>query len=330
MEKMKADTKRNILITGGAGFIGTHLIARLLEMDYCGSITAFDDFSVGREDNVLALQSSGMRIRMVCGDVRDGKALDSVLPGIDTVYHLAAVVGVDRVLAFPEDTWDVEVNGTRKLLEKCVEHRVRRFFLASSSECYGCCDISMSPMSESDAIKPNTHYGEAKLECEKMCSRYSGEGKLSCVTARYFNVYGSGQSFNGYVIPNMVDSAINGRPIKIYGHGNQTRDFMYIDDAVDATIKLADSRCEGVYNIGSGKSISINDLAKMVTDITGSQSGIIYAPVRRLTDIESKLCDNTKIRQAVDWVPANDIRAGLEKTISFLRMNSEASIKIKG
>lgn len=86
MEKMKADAKRNILVTGGAGFIGTHLIARLLdlEMDYCGSITAFDDFSVGREDNVLALQSSGMRIRMVCGDVRDGKALDSVLPGVDT------------------------------------------------------------------------------------------------------------------------------------------------------------------------------------------------------------------------------------------------------
>lgn len=105
---------------------------------------------------------------------------------------------------------------------------------------------------------------------------------------------------------------------------------MYIDDAVDATIKLADSRCEGVYNIGSGKSISINDLAKMVTDITGSQSGIIYAPVRRLTDIESKLCDNTKIRQAVGWTPANDIRAGLEKTISFSRMNSEAGIKIKG
>lgn len=318
---MSADDKckRNILVTGGAGFIGTHLVAKLLEMDYCGSITIFDDFSVGKKDNVLALQSATKKVRIVSGDIRDGVALDSVLEGIDTVYHLAAVVGVDRVLALPEDTWDVEVNGTRNLLEKCFEHKVRRFFLASSSECYGCYDISKAAMRESDQIRPNTYYGEAKLECEKMCNRYSAEGKISCVAARYFNVYGPGQSFNGYVIPNMLDSAIKGRPIKIYGHGNQVRDFMYIEDAIDATIKLGDSGCVGVYNIGSGHATSINDLAKMVIDITGSKSGIISVPIRRPTDIESKLCDNAKIRQAIGWEPKNDVRNGLEKIISSLK-----------
>jgi len=97
-------TKRNILVTGGAGFIGTHLVAKLLEMDYCGTITIFDDFSVGKKDNVLALQSAEKRVHIVSGDIRDQVALDSVLEGIDTVYHLAAVVGVDRVLALPEAT----------------------------------------------------------------------------------------------------------------------------------------------------------------------------------------------------------------------------------
>ncbi|MFH1127389.1 MAG: NAD-dependent epimerase/dehydratase family protein [archaeon] len=306
-----------ILITGGAGFIGRHLVEKLLSSNEGIEITVLDDFSTGKKENLLSLDTNGNILDIVTGDIRDEKILDSILPGTCTVYHMAAVVGVDRVLAMPIDTWDVEVNGTRILLERCASFGVKRFFLASSSECYGRYDTSQLPMKESHEITPNTDYGRAKLECEKMCSEYISSGRISCVIVRYFNVYGRQQSLNGYVIPHMIEQALSNEPVRIYGHGDQTRDFMYIDDAVDATIKLTESACEGVYNVGSGENIKIIDIAKKIIDLTGSGSVIAHVPIRRPTDIENKLSDSAKIKEALSWKPVHDIQSGLKKTIDY-------------
>lgn len=319
-----------IVVTGGAGFIGRHLVQRLLSMKDDVSLTVLDNFSVGMKENLAAIGMNGRKFDVVRGDVRDGKVLDKVLAGADTVYHMAAVVGVDRVIAMPEETWDVEVNGTRTLLEKCECFGVKRFFLASSSECYGKYDLSRLPMKESDEVAPNTNYGKAKLECEKMCAEYGSRGGMNCVGVRYFNVYGKLQSFNGYVIPNMIWQALNGEPVKVHGHGRQLRDFMYIDDAVCATIKLAESKVEGVYNVGAGKPVSIMDVAKMIMYLTASKSQVMHVPIRRPTDIESKSGDNTKIRQAIGWMPVHDIQSGLVKTIDdYKRCLDECSCNMR-
>ncbi|RLG15868.1 MAG: hypothetical protein DRN71_00065 [Candidatus Nanohalarchaeota archaeon] len=316
---MNSTMKEKILVTGGAGFIGTHVVQKLLEEKDDVHIVILDNFSVGKADRFMPFCTGTKRLDIVKGDVRDEKILDKVLSGTNIVYHLAAVVGVDRVISMPEETWDVEVNGTKMLIEKCIYHKVKRFFLASSSECYGKYSSHSLPMKESDSIMPNTNYGKAKYECEKICEQYNREGRISCVAARYFNVYGKFQSFNGYVIPNMVMQALNNEPIKIYGHGDQLRDFMYIDDTVDATIKLIESELTGVYNIGSGKCTSIKNIAETIIKLTGSDSMITHVPIRRPTDIESKLSDNSKIRKSTNWKIGHDINTGLKETINSYR-----------
>ncbi|MCK5698767.1 MAG: GDP-mannose 4,6-dehydratase [Candidatus Aenigmarchaeota archaeon] len=316
---MNATMKEKILVTGGAGFIGTHVVQKLLETKDNVHIVILDNFSVGKADSFMPVCTDTKRLDIVKGDVRDEKILDEVLSGITTVYHLAAVVGVDRVISMPQETWDVEVNGTKMLIEKCIQHKVKRFFLASSSECYGEYSPGSLPMKESDYIMPNTNYGKAKYECEKVCEQYNRGGNISCVAARYFNVYGKLQSFNGYVIPNMVVQALNNEPIKIYGHGDQLRDFMYIDDTVDATIKLTESELTGVYNIGSGKCMSIKSIAETIIKLADSDSMIVHVPIRRPTDIESKLSDNAKIRESINWELRHDINAGLKETINSYR-----------
>ncbi len=318
---MNATIKEKILVTGGAGFIGSHVVRKLLEAKDNVHIVILDNFSVGKADRFIPVSTDAKKLDVVNGDVRDEKILDEVLSGITTVYHLAAVVGVDRVMSMPKETWDVEVNGTKMLIEKCMQHKVKRFFLASSSECYGKYSSRDLPMKESDSIMPNTNYGMAKYECEKMCEQYDGEGRISCVAARYFNVYGKSQSFNGYVIPNMVVQALSNEPIKIYGPGDQLRDFMYIDDTVDATIKLTESELRGVYNIGSGKCTSIKNIAETIIKLSGSDSVIMHVPIRRPTDIESKLSDNAKIRKLTDWEPRYNINTGLLETINSYRRN---------
>ncbi len=327
---MNAKIKEKILITGGAGFIGSHLLERILSTERCASVVILDDFSVGRKDNISGLIAGDGRVDMVSGDVRNSSVVESLLDSVDLVYHMAAVVGVDRVLALPDDTWDVEVNGTKTLLEKCEAFGVKRFFLASSSECYGKYDLSKGPMKESDAVVPNTYYGQAKLECERMCKEFNARGRISCISARYFNVYGDVQSFNGYVIPNMINEALNDMPVRIYGDGSQERDFVHVDDAVDATIKLAKSRHEGLYNIGYGRAITIADLAKLIIEFTGSKSKIMNVPIRRPTDLESKLCDNTKIRETFGWTPSVDFTEGLKRTIEyFKRCSNECNCSMR-
>ncbi len=327
---MNAKINERILVTGGAGFIGTHLIKELFRRKKDIHIVVLDDFSVGKKEKLISICENAKKLKIVKGDIRDKEMLDKILPGITIVYHMAAVVGVDRVIAMPKETWDVDINGTKTLIERCIQHKVKRFFLASSSECYGRYSSKDLPMKESDQIAPNTDYGRAKYECEKVCEQYTKDKRISCVAARYFNVYGRFQSFNGYVIPNMVVQALNNEPIRIYGHGDQFRDFMYIDDTVDATIKLTQSSLTGTYNIGSAEYTSIKNIAKTIIKLTGSDSIIAHVPIRRPTDTESKLSDNTKIRKATDWKPKHNISTGLKETVeSYRRHLNECNCNLR-
>lgn len=310
---------KKILITGGAGFIGSHLADRLVREG--NEVRVFDKLSTGYVDNLKGVLG---KIEFQEGDIRDRDAVERAVEGSDIVYHMAAELGVDRVTYRipPEVTIDVDLNGTRTVLDECLEEGVDVMLFTSTSEAYGHYELKDLPMREDDDFVPDTFYGKAKLDAEEICRRVSEETGMGTVSVRYFNVYGPRQSMNGYAIPHFVDAAVRNMPIKIHGDGSQLRDFTYIDDAVDATMRVCDKKySKEVFNIGAGIPISIMEVANKIIDLSGSESGIEFVPPRRPTDLHSKYCDNSKIRKMAGWENTTGLEDGLTKTIEYKRRN---------
>ncbi len=305
-----------VLITGGAGFIGSHLTECLLKRG--DDVVVFDDFSAGRKSNL-----SGVIDQIECfeGDIRDRTAIDKCLDGVGTIYHMAAIVGVNVVTKLPDsETVDVDLNGTKTLLEACKDSGVSKLFFASSSEVYGHYPQEKLPMSEDDDFSSDTEYGRAKYRAEMLCKRYYEDYGLKTSSARYFNVYGPRQSLNGYAIPHMIHAALRNKPIEIHGNGKQIRDFTYIDDTVDATIRICDGGYGGeVFNIGTGRSINMNDLADLIIGLCDSKSEIAYIPKRRPTDLQDKYSDPSKIKKMLGWEPSVGLKEGLIRTIEYYK-----------
>lgn len=305
-----------VLITGGAGFIGSHLAECLLKRG--DDVVVFDDFSAGRKSNL-----SGVIDQIECfeGDIRDRRAIDKCLDGVGTIYHMAAIVGVNVVTKLPDsETVDVDLNGTKTLLEACKDSGIRKLFFASSSEVYGHYPQEKLPMSEDDDFSPDTEYGKAKFRAEMLCKKYYEDYEIKTSSARYFNVYGPRQSLNGYAIPHMIHAALRDKPIEIHGNGKQIRDFTYIDDTVDATIRICDGGYGGeVFNIGTGKSINMNDLADLIIGLCDSKSEIAYVPKRRPTDLQDKYSDPSKIKKMFGWEPSVGLEEGLIRTIDYYK-----------
>jgi UDP-glucose 4-epimerase len=304
-----------ILVTGGAGFIGSHLCERLIRDGH--AITAIDNFSTGRASNLLALKESA-EFTLIEGSILDTSLLNPLVEKADHVFHLAAAVGVFNIVNNPLASLLTNIRGTENVLEAAHSSKTP-VFVTSSSEVYGK-NISDSLKESDDRIlgSPVTlrwSYSEAKAIDESLAYAYFVEKQLETRIVRFFNTVGPRQlGAYGMVVPRFIKSALSNEPITIYGDGNQTRCFAHVFDVIDAVIAIAfaENTIGKVINIGNDYEISINDLAKKIIDETGSKSEIVYVPYAEaygdgFEDMERRVPNIDLINQLVGWKPQRDL-----------------------
>jgi UDP-glucose 4-epimerase len=319
-----------ILVTGGAGFIGSHLCERLIEDGHM--VTALDNFSTGRASNLLNLESSS-RFKLVEGSILDLEVLNPLVQKADFVFHLAAAVGVFNIVKNPLVSLLTNIRGTENVLEEAYLSNTP-VFLTSSSEVYGK-NISDSLKESDDRIlgSPVTlrwSYSEAKAIDESLAYAYFIEKQLETRIVRFFNTVGPRQlGAYGMVFPRFVKSALTNEPITIYGDGNQTRCFAHVYDVIDAVISIAfaDSTIGKVINIGNDFEISINSLARKIIEETGSKSEIVYVPYEEaygdgFEDMERRVPNIELVNQLVGWKPQRNLSTIIADMAAEIKENS--------
>jgi len=304
------------LVTGGAGFIGSHLTDALVESG-C-RVTVLDNLSTGHRSNIEHL---GDRIDFVHGDIRDAALLDRVVDGCEVAFHQAAVVSVTQSVEDPPHSCEVNDLGTVRVLDACRRAGVRRVVMASSSAVYG--DDPRLPKTEDMAPMPLSPYAVQKLTGEFYASVFGQLYGLETVCLRYFNVFGPRQDpsspYSG-VISIFMTKAAAGQAPTIYGDGGQTRDFVYVKDVVRANLAAA-GKAEAagkVFNVGRGESIRIRELWDLIGEIAGNDLQPAFAPPRP-GDIRDSVSDIGAIRRELAFAPKVDLRRGLEKTLAWVR-----------
>ncbi|PSP76451.1 UDP-glucose 4-epimerase [Halobacteriales archaeon QS_1_68_20] len=306
-------TGQSALVTGGAGFIGSHLTDALVADN---DVTVVDDLSNGRRDRVPDDAT------FVEADVADRDDLSDLMADADVVFHQAAQVSVDRSVEAPVASHETNVDATLALLELAREHDVR-VVLASSCAVYG--QPESVPLSESDLLDPTSPYGLEKLTVDHYARLYHDLYDLETVALRYFNVYGPGQAGGDYsgVISVFLEKAAAGDPITVHGDGTQTRDFVHVEDVVRANLLAATTDHVGeAYNVGTGESISIRDLAELVLDLTGTDAEIVHTDARP-GDIQHSRADVSKARERLGYDPTVAFRDGLDGTADWHRTRRE-------
>ena len=306
------------LITGGAGFIGSHLVQRFVDVGY--QVSVLDNFSTGNRSYIQNLIDE-KKISLIVGDVTDAKVCDEITKGIEVVVHLAAHVSVQESRAKPELTQQTNVVGTFNMLQACIKNQVRRFINISSSAVYG--DLDQLPVTENSPTIPTSLYGSTKLTQENDARVFSKLYGLETISLRFFNVFGPRQSSNSSyaaAIPAFIKNALNHEPSTIYGDGQQTRDFIYVLDVVNAIEAAVEApRAEGqVYNVGTGNKISILELSQEIQKICGSSQNPLFQD-RRDGDILHSYSDITKIQNELQWKPKHSFRDGLIETVTWMR-----------
>jgi UDP-glucose 4-epimerase len=298
-----------ILVTGGAGFIGSHLVRRLVR-ERVGSVAVLDNFHRGSVEN---LTDSLDEIRLLRADLRNSAALCEALRGIDLVYHLAAQSSVLGSEADPDYTFQTNVLGTFDLLRAARTHGVRRVVFTSSREVYG--DPIQLPVPESALLKPKNLYGASKVGGEAYCSVFGSEG-LETAVLRLANVYGTGDTDR--VIPLFVERALQGRPLVLYG-GQQVLDFVWIDTVVESLWKVGfgDPITEPV-NVGSGQGVTISNLSERVLELTGWSSTVKIDPARQ-TEVTRFVADVTRSQRVLDLDQPADPLFGLAEMVDWSR-----------
>jgi UDP-glucose 4-epimerase len=319
-----------ILVTGGAGFIGSHLCERLVRNG--NMLTVIDDFSTGAKSNLSHLMDT-KNFTLIEGSILNTKVLNPLIKEADYVFHLAAAVGVFNIVKNPLNSLLTNIRGTENVLE--AAHATNSpVFLTSSSEVYGK-NISDSLKESDDRIlgSPVTlrwSYSEAKAIDESLAYAYFVEKQLETRIVRFFNTVGPRQlGAYGMVVPRFVRAALNNEPITIYGDGNQTRCFAHVYDVVDAVIAtaFADNTVGKVINIGNNFEISINDLAKKIIAQTGSKSEIIYVPYEEaygdgFEDMERRVPNIDLIKQLVGWKPERDLSTMIADISNEMKMST--------
>jgi len=305
----------NILVTGGAGFIGSHLCERLVNEGH--KVTAIDNFSTGRASNLERLKGVN-GFKLIEGSILDTRTLTPLINESEYVFHLAAAVGVFNIVNNPLESLLTNIRGTENVLES-ANARKTPVFLTSSSEVYGK-NISDSLKESDDRVlgSPVTlrwSYSEAKAIDESLAYAYFVEKNLETRIVRFFNTVGPRQlGAYGMVVPRFVKAALSNELITIYGDGNQTRCFAHVFDVIDAVIAIAfvENTVGKVINIGNDYEISINNLAKKIIDETGSKSEIVYVPYAEaygdgFEDMERRVPNIDLINQLVGWKPQRDL-----------------------
>lgn len=304
------------MVTGGAGFIGSHLTDRLLKQGNKVMVyDNFNDFYSGKEKNIEQLQNHP-NFTLVRGDILDYKHLHKAISGIDIVFHLAAQPGVRYSLLHPVETNNVNTTGTLNVLRAAKENEVIKVINASSSSVYG--NQERLPIKEIAENYPISPYGASKLAAEHYCRIYQQTFGLNIVTLRYFTVYGPRQRPD-MAIHRFVKQIYENKPITIYGDGMQTRDFTYIDDIVQGTIASAETEnIEGeVFNLGSGSRITLNGLLKLLIELTYDFK--IQYETKKKGDVSHTLADISKAQEMLEYKPQVDLKEGLSRFIQWYK-----------
>jgi UDP-glucose 4-epimerase len=309
-------------VTGGAGFIGGHLVAGLVSEGW--DVRVLDDFSSGREANLADVADA---VEVLRGDVRDADALARAVAGVEVVFHQAALASVPLSISEPLRTHAVNVDGTLHVLEASRRAGVRRVVYAASSSAYG--DGEELPKLETLPACPLSPYALQKYAGELYCGLYTSLYGLETVALRYFNIFGPRQdpaSEYAAVIPRFLCAALAGEGVTIYGDGGQTRDFAFVQDAVRANLLAAEAeRAPGaVINVATGRRTSLNELWGAIREITGSRSEAVHvAP--RVGDVRDSVADLSRARELLGFEPAVDLREGLRRTAESFSKSASAA-----
>ncbi|MEJ5250304.1 MAG: SDR family oxidoreductase [Armatimonadota bacterium] len=308
-----------ILVTGGAGFIGSHLTDRLVELGH--EVTVLDDLSTGREQNIAHLMG---RIRFVRGSITDLALLREVMQGVEVVFHEAALGSVPRSVEDPATTHEVNVTGTFNVLLAARDAGVRRVVYAASSSAYG--DTPTLPKVESMLPNPLSPYAVSKLVGEYYCQVFTRVYGLEAVSLRYFNVFGPRQNPDSQyaaVIPRFITAALKGEPLTVYGDGEQSRDFTYVENVVRANLLAMESPAAvgKVYNVACGGRYTLNELIRLLETILGRKLEVQYLPPRR-GDVKHSMASIDAARSDLGYCAAVDFREGLRRTLEWYRGHS--------
>ncbi len=309
----------NVLVTGGAGFIGSHLAAKLAEAN---EVVIFDIFTSGHKKNIEELQKK-QNVKIMLIDVRDRDPLVKYsAEGFDYIFHLAAQTSVQMSIDDPIYTMDNNITGTLNVLQAAKELGGCKVVFSSSAAIYG--DAPKLPKLEKMQPVPKSPYAVTKIAGEQFCKVFHELYELPTVALRYFNVYGPNQDPKAEyaaVVPKFINRALEDEPAIIYGDGEQSRDFVYVDDVVDANIQAAlSNKANGeVINIAAGKSTSVNQLAENISEIAETESIKPRLMPSRPGDIRHSYADISKAKELMDWEPKTELRDGLRQTFEYFQ-----------
>ena len=301
---------KNILVTGGAGFIGSHIVDRLsLE----NKVTVLDNLYMGTLSN---LEKSKDRINFVKGDILDGALVKGIVGEVEYIFHLAAHVGNIKSIEEPHFDMDVNIRGTLNLLEACRDSNIKRFVYTSSAAIFG--EAKYLPIDEEHPLNPESPYAVSKLSAEKYCFAFHKVYGIPTTTLRYFNAYGPRQDTSEYAnaIAIFLSKVRDNKPITIYGDGKQTRDFLFIEDIVKANV-LAATRPAAVgeiLNIATGQSASVKQLVDIILQISGRKSHDIVYAAPRAGEVRDSRANIAKAKELLGYTPRTSLEEGLLST----------------
>ena len=302
-----------ILVTGGAGFIGSHIVEHFQGK---AEVRVLDNLRSGFKRNL-----AGFQHEFIEASILDRDAVRKAVQGVDYVFHLAAMISVPESMAKPVECNELNTTGTLVVLEEAARAGVKKLVLSSSAAIYG--DNPVVPKVETMFPEPKSPYAITKLDGEYYCKMFADEGRLPTACLRYFNVFGPRQdpkSQYAAAVPIFIDRAVKHLPITIYGDGDQTRDFIFVKDIAAANAFFAtQSKATGVFNVAYGRRITIKELATTIVQLTGSRSEIKHAP-ERAGDVKHSLAAIDRLR-AAGFTPTSNFASGLSATIQFSKTN---------
>jgi UDP-glucose 4-epimerase len=306
--------KIKVVVTGGAGFIGSHIVEHWLKEK--AEVHVLDNLRSGYLSNLKKFS----KVIFHKGSITDRDLVYKVLDGADYVHHLAALVSVPESIEKPHECFEINVNGLINVLDASKEFGIKKVVLSSSAAVYG--DNPVSPKTTDMKPEPKSPYGITKLDGEYYLNMYREMFRLGTISLRYFNVFGPRQDPNSQyaaAIPIFIDRALKNQPIFIYGDGTQTRDFIFVKDVVKANVLAATKKdAFGVFNVANGNAISINEIASLIIKITQSKSAIIYKK-KRPGDIKNSLASIADTKEKIKFNPQISLKEGLKETIKYFQ-----------